>query len=50
MLCILNIYIYYTLFDHFEEGTILKGGGGVNHPRMKLWFRGEEALIKNCFI
>ena len=22
----LSIYIYYMLFDHFEEGTILKGG------------------------
>ena len=45
------IYIYvilYTLldFDDFEGG---KGGGGANHPGMKLWYRGEEVLIKKVF-
>ena len=24
--------------------------GRPNHPRMKLWFRGEEVLLKKCFI
>ena len=28
--------------ENFEEG--------LNHPRMKLWFRGEEVLIKKFFI
>ena len=37
------------LFNHFEEGAILKRGGGANHPRMKLWYRGEEVLIKKVF-
>ena len=40
----------FDLFDHFEEGEILKGRGGMaNHPQMKLWFRGEEVLIKKVF-
>ena len=42
----LCLYIY-RLFDHLEEGAILKVWG--NHPRMKLWYRGEEFLIKNVF-
>ena len=42
------LYILFMLFDHFEEGTILKRAG-TNHPRMKLWYRGEEVLIKKVF-
>ena len=45
------IYIYiilYMLFDHFEEGAILKGEG-KNHPWMKLWYRCEEVLVKKVF-
>ena len=36
------------LFDHFEEGAILKGEG-KNHPWMKLWYRCEEVLVKKVF-
>ena len=39
------MYILLTLSDHCDEGTILKGEG-VNHPQIKLWYRGEEVLIK----
>ena len=35
------------LFDHFEEGTILKEGGEASHPWMKLCYRGKEVLISN---
>ena len=41
------IYIYYTLFDHFEEGAILKG---MEPSWMKLWFRSGKVLIEKCFI
>ena len=36
------IYIICTLFDHFKEGAILKR---VNHPRLRLWYRGERKKI-----
>ena len=43
------IYIIYMLF--VEEGAISNGGGGggASHFRMKLWYTGEEALIKKVF-
>ena len=42
------------VLNPFEEGTILKGGGGRGVPRsdesrMKLWYRWEEVLIKKVF-
>ena len=39
------------MFEHFEERAILKddGGRGTNHPWMRLWYRGEEVLVKKVF-
>ena len=36
--------LLYFWWKNTKEGTIFKGGR-VNHPWMKLWYRGKEVLI-----
>ena len=51
ILCILNIYIFILYICCLLKRVQFRmgAGGGASHFRMKLWYTGEEALIKKVF-